>query len=397
MQTRVKVQRNPFAYGGIARDESFADREAEVDALAADAINGQDVVVFAPRRYGKSSLVDAVTQKLTAEDVLVARIDLMKTPSKEKLADKLAATIYENIASKLERARDAAMRRFTALRIKPVVTLDPDTGAFTFSFSPSSAPADIDETLERLFEMPAEMATEKGKTAVLIVDEFQEILDLDPKLPNLMRAVFQEQAEVSHIYLGSKRHVMERIFQDDNEPFWRSAKPMELGPIPRVPFAKFIAKRFRDTDKDVDDDVLEAILDETGGHPYATQELCYDLWQRTAAGSTASSAELEASMEAMLHIENAHFTLIWEGASGRQRELLEALAQEPGRPFTKAYRQKYGLPETSALQRAVEALTQGELIAKGDDGRYRISEPFFAVWIVENVVKTPPTSSSGDA
>ena len=48
------------------------------------------------------------------------------------------------------------------------------------------------------------------------------------RLPRLLRSVFQQQPEVAHVYLGSHRHVMERIFNDENEPFWRSAKPIEL-------------------------------------------------------------------------------------------------------------------------------------------------------------------------
>jgi hypothetical protein len=46
---------NPFQFGALALDEAFTDREAEIAELRADVRNGQDVVVFAPRRYGKSS------------------------------------------------------------------------------------------------------------------------------------------------------------------------------------------------------------------------------------------------------------------------------------------------------------------------------------------------------
>ena len=48
---------NPFLFGALALDESFADRREEIAELASDMRNGQDVVIFAPRRYGKSSLV----------------------------------------------------------------------------------------------------------------------------------------------------------------------------------------------------------------------------------------------------------------------------------------------------------------------------------------------------
>ena len=72
---------------------------------------------------------------------------------------------------------------------------------------------------------------------VIVFDEFQEIITLDKRFPNLMRAVFQAQPEVSHVYLGSKRHLLERIFNDRNEPFWRSAKQLEIGTIPPAAFA----------------------------------------------------------------------------------------------------------------------------------------------------------------
>ena len=49
--------KNPFRYGALAFDEAFTDREREMRELESDIRNGQDVVVFAPRRYGKSSLV----------------------------------------------------------------------------------------------------------------------------------------------------------------------------------------------------------------------------------------------------------------------------------------------------------------------------------------------------
>jgi hypothetical protein len=41
---------NPFRFGALALDEAFTDREAELRELTADVRNGQDVVLFAPRR-----------------------------------------------------------------------------------------------------------------------------------------------------------------------------------------------------------------------------------------------------------------------------------------------------------------------------------------------------------
>jgi hypothetical protein len=371
---------NPFRFGALALDESFADREQEIAELASDIRNGQDVVVIAPRRYGKSSLVWAATRALAADPVLVAQVDLMTTPTKERLAAALANNIYEQIASPLERVRERALAPFRGLSVRPTVTVDPEDASLSFSFGVSQQEADIDATLERLLELPAELGGARARRTALVIDEFQEIVDIDPALPRLLRAVFQQQPEVTHVYLGSKRHVMERIFSDANEPFWRSAKPIELGPIEPEPFAAFIEARLRDGEREPDPAVVAELLRLTGGHPYATQELCYFLWEETPPGEVASPRRLELALDAVLRSEHAHFSLLWEGASAMQKVLLQALAAEPGRPYRQEYRERNDLPASTNVQKALRALEQREVII-GKGGAYRIGEPFLAEWL----------------
>lgn len=385
MKTSV---RNPFRFGSLALDEAFADREREIAELAADIRNGQDVVVFAPRRYGKSSLVWAATREVVAEKALVATIDLMTTPTKERLAASLATAIYEQIASPLERVRERALAPFRGLRVEPVVNVDPETGALAFSFSIARGEGDIDATIERLLELPADLGAARGRRTALVIDEFQEIVDIDPNLPKLLRAAFQRQPEVSHVYLGSRRHVMQQIFNDANEPFWRSAKPIELGPIDSEPFAHFISNRFRGSEREVEPGVVGAVLWLTGGHPYATQELSYFLWEQTGAGEMATGEHLERALAAVLRSENAHFGLLWEGVSGVQKLVLQALAREPGRPYTNDYRDRHQLPATASLQTALRTLERREVIA-GAGGAYRIAEPFFAEWLGRQASSVP--------
>jgi len=383
MSTKPKT--NPFRFGALALDDAFADRDDELAELTGDILNGQDVVIFAPRRYGKSSLVWQATQRLVSKRVLVAQVDLMTTPTKERLAEKLAESIFENVASVVERAREKALSPFRGLQVQPTVTVHPDDGSFSFSFSLSHRPDAMAGTLERLLQLPAELAASKKRRVALIMDEFQEIVRIDQELPKLLRSVFQQQPEVSHLYLGSRRHIMERIFNDENEPFWRSAKAIELGTIEPKPFAAFLGTRFRRSGKKVERAVLDQVLSRTLGHPYATQELAYSLWEQTAPGETATDRELEAALAAVVRAEHAHFSLLWDDASAAQKVLLQALASEqPARPFTSAYRRDHNLPAATNVQRALRALSDREIVAR-QDGGYRIAEPFLAEWILTNV------------
>jgi len=379
---------NPFYYGDLALDEAFTDRKSELESLEADLRNGQNVALIAPRRYGKSSLVRRATQELAAEGVLVAEVDLMKTPTKERLASALARSIHRDLAKGMvtkakEQVKDQ-LKLFAGLRIAPVITVNPADGSYSFSFSVSAshAPEDIDATLERLLELPAQLASERKKRVVLYFDEFQEITNIDPKLPTLMRAVFQEQPEVAHVYAGSKRDMMQRLFSDRNEPFYRSAKVMEIGAIAPDLFKSFVKARFDATDRGIAGTVLDDLLAITAGHPYGTQELSYALWEEVPEGFTAAAADLEAALRAVLRAENAHFTLLWEKISRAQRLVLQALATQPGRVQSTGYRKTFELPAASTVQRAIEALARDELVARRADGAYEIIEPFLGEWVL---------------
>ena len=119
---------NPFKYAPIALDDSFTDRDGELAELCTDAMNGQDVVIFAPRRFGKTSLVRRAGQELGRRKALVAEINLMFTPTKEKLTGRLAQQIAEHLLGPVGRAKES-LRVFSGLRIIPTVNVDPMDGS----------------------------------------------------------------------------------------------------------------------------------------------------------------------------------------------------------------------------------------------------------------------------
>jgi uncharacterized protein len=373
---------NPFTFGALALDRAFTNREAEIRELVSDMQNGQDVLVYAPRRYGKSSLVLRAAQRAIRKGILVGYCDLMRTPTKERFAAALAKTIYSDLETAAGQAIERATRLFRGLRITPTMEVDPIDGSLRFVFHAGRRRTAIDDTIEELLALPAQIAAERERPAVLVFDEFQEILTLDRHFPNLMRSVFQEQPEVGHVYLGSKRHVLERIFEDENEPFWRSAKRMEIGLIAPAAFARYLRQRFEETEKGIDDDALNRLLEATAGHPYGTQELAYFLWELVPTGHFARLGDIEAALAQVLRSEHNHFAKLWDDAPHAQRLVMLALAEEPtGSLYAADYAERHDLPVKPALQRAIGALVAKEITARDETRVYRIVEPFFADWL----------------
>jgi hypothetical protein len=377
-----KTPTNPFTFGDLALDEAFTDRENELRELTSDMLNGQNVLVYAPRRYGKSSLVLRAAQDALRKKALVGYCDLMKTPTKERLAAALAKTIYRDIASLVDQAFERAAELFRGLRVIPTMDVDPVDGSLRFSFQAGRRKEDIDDTIERLLELLGELAAERKRRVVIIFDEFQEVVALDRRFPNLMRAVFQAQPEVSHVYLGSKRHILERIFNDRNEPFWRSAKQLELGLIAPAKFASFLHARFAESGKGLTDEAVERLLHATGGHPYGTQELAYFVWELVEPRSKASVADVDEALARVVRSEHNHFAQLWDDAPHAQRLLMLALAADPtGGVYSAGYHSRHELPANPTLQTALAALIKKEIVGRSGDGEYRVIEPFFSEWL----------------
>jgi hypothetical protein len=198
-----------------------------------------------------------------------------------------------------------------------------------------------------------------------------------------MRAVFQAQPEVGHVYLGSKRHLLERIFNDRNEPFWRSAKQLEIGPISPAAFAPFLRDRFVATGKGITDEGLDLLLELTAGHPYGTQELAYFVWELLPAGGEASASDVEEGVARVVRSEHNHFAQLWDDAPRAQRLVLLALADEPtAGVYSAAYHERHELPPTPTLQTALAGLVRKEIVGRGEEREYRIVEPFLSEWLL---------------
>ena len=203
-----------------------------------------------------------------------------------------------------------------------------------------------------------------------MLDEFQEVDGHRPGLPRLMRSVFQRQPEVAHLYLGSRRHTMERIFSDENEPFWRSAKRMELGAIAPEQFRPFIARAVRGTGKAIEPRRRSrSILATTGGHPYATQELCY--FRGSALGRSDARPGRHPRRRARRRAALRGLALRRRLGSGQLPTARPAPGAgiEEGRPLTSEYRRRHGLPRGRAFSARCRQLERGELVTR--DGAAR--------------------------
>jgi hypothetical protein len=386
MPDRTDNPGNPFRYGHIATGEHFTDRARELHTLVADLSAGQSVVIISPRRYGKTSLALQAREQLEHEQVLVAYADLFRATSKRRLIDELGTALYRGLASPLDRARAAAVDIFRALPLQPKISATRDGGP-SIEFSPLALPEDQDRALTQLLEIPERFASERGRRVVVMLDEFQEVVSLDPALPGMLRATIQAQQHVAYVFLGSRQHLMTRVFTDRNEPLYRSARPLPLGPIGTADFGQFIRSRFASTGVLIEAAAIVRILDIAEGHPHDTQELCHFTWDLGKnSGAVVTAERVDDALSRVVEAEDAHYTTLWESLARAQRALVLAVAQEPTQGlFGEAFRQRHQLGSAATVQRALGAVLERDVVEGSSVHGYRVPDVFFRAWLAHTL------------
>ena len=94
---------NPFSYGSIVRGPYFYDRVPECKRIVSTLSGGNNLVLFAPRRYGKTSLVFRAIEELEKMDYICIYFDFMPVYSRESFIEAYSKAILAK-QSNLQRA-----------------------------------------------------------------------------------------------------------------------------------------------------------------------------------------------------------------------------------------------------------------------------------------------------
>ena len=370
---------NPFQYGGVVGRNAFCNRKKELADLVKAMENAERLFVYSERRLGKTSLIRQALTKLPKSEYLSAYIDLWPTDGEESFATATAKAITESLSTTAGKMLQTARNVFS--RMTPSITADSaGKPQISFEFGRSGAAGqDLDEVLSA----PMKIAAKRKSRVVMVFDEFQRILEYGNDLvERALRSAIQVQQGVSYIFLGSRKHLIQKMFLDQSRPLYRSGGHYPLRAIDVKDWLPFIRKRFRKSDKGITDNMIHAICQMTDGHPFYTQHLCHAIWEVCEIGNHVNEESIQSALHLLLDRESYAYTALWESLALNQRRFLTGLAKEPEgvKVFASDFLQRYNLRSPSNVQRAVEALMEKDVIDR-NDGSYVISDRFLKIWI----------------
>ena len=370
---------NPFNYLQFATGDHFYDRREIRKDLLSRFLSGQsNVVLYGPRRYGKSSLVGELVGDLEKAGIPCVTLDIVKVPSIDMFVSVYATKVYRRLAPVTFEFRKLG----TFLKsLRPKMTLD-QTGAAGISFESSDAPIGS-EALTEVLDLPQKLLSGRGR-AVVVFDEFQEVKDLLPNdgFERVMRSAIQSHRNVSYIFLGSRYHILRRMFTDHNRPFYKSAITILLDKPPEEESVRFVVDRFASAGKSIAREAAEHLVAKIENIPYFIQQLGFETFRLAddAHRKSVSSVDVDAAYANLSGFNRDQYEQLMLTLSVAQKKLLIALARERTSEFGDVYRRRYALGVSSTVNSAKAKLMEDGLIELSD-GRYVVADPFFAQFL----------------
>jgi hypothetical protein len=368
---------NPFYLQEVPVDAPFCNRRTELKELQAYAEGKANVVLFSPRRYGKTSLVKRIQKTLSNKGAVTLFADFFGVASVDDVASRLAKAVFV-ITHKKDPLWKSALRTMKSFR--PVLKPDP-SGGVSLSVEPSGAGKGGLELLEETMDSLREFVNTTKSLVHVALDEFQEIVTLKEALQveGIMRTHIQQQ-QASYFFIGSRRRILLGIFNERQRPFFQSAINYPLRLLPSEELAEFIAEQFKKNKGRCTEAMGRKLVSLTGFHPYYSQKLAFFAYELS---KTVTEELINRAMDRLILSEKPVFEAILQGLSPHQRLLLRALAKEATtKLLASGYIQKHGLGSVGGVQHSSRQLEELDLIEKDEEtGVWRPVDPILTIWL----------------
>lgn len=370
------MESKPFIFGIATSGDNFTDRKKDTERLLLNFQHGVNTVLISPRRWGKTSLVQKVCHLAQSDKLKVVYLDIFSCRSDKDFYDAFAAAVLKQTSSKLDEWLENIKLFLSRVSPKISIGTDPMTD-FSISLEMNPKREDVEEILQ----LPEKIAQKKGFNIVICIDEFQQIAEFkDSKtFQKRLRTVWQLQKSVSYCLFGSKKHLMNELFEKKSLPFYKFGDAIYLSKIGTADWVDYICRRFIVTGKVITKELAERICKMVDNHSSYVQQLAWLVWIRTDQLATIN--DLEAAYQDIIEQNTPLFEKQTESLTTYQMNFLRAIIDGVHCEFTtQETLNKYQLGSSANVAIVKKALVKKELI-EVEKRQIVISDPLLAVWL----------------
>lgn len=393
---------NPFRFDRLPTATSFFDREREVAEIVKAITEGVNLLVYGPRRMGKTScLLKAARIAADKYGAVSFFVDLSLYATLADVTEALLKNATPALGSLGSRTAYILAETVKELVLKPKAKASIDGGV---GVAPS---IDIEIGLELrgkdstahskalidVLDKIDELAGKSRKKVAIILDEFTFLELIGPERVSwLLRGAMQKHRHIAYILAGSVQRVIDQLHGDQG-PFMGMFGRLLVGPIPTDLMSEWIDTSLKKNGIQSEGAGAECVL-LAGPRTRDIIQLARKTFDEAKAKGVAKPSNVRAALALIVDDFAEEYWRLWSPLSSISKSILQAVASGHGPTlFHRDTLLRYGLVSTAAVSQACRTLEQNRAGSSGyrppilgriehTGGReYVFDNPFFGVWV----------------
>ncbi|UPT77485.1 hypothetical protein MN086_10610 [Sulfurovum sp. XGS-02] len=371
---------NPFLFDKEVSGTHFCGRSNDINQLLNHIRNSVDVIMFAKKRLGKSSLIKEIFENHLDDDILRAHIDIYPVSSTKELYEKLKYGIAESLKGKessldkLQHKASDLQKYFARAKISLQLTPMP-----VFEIEPTSSL--YHEAIMDILTGYFDYLEDNKLFSIIAIDEFQKIASLseNAKIEEVLRTAISKRKNCSFIFIGSERNKLLSMFNSPNRPFYKLGIEHSLGPIEQEVFYKWILKNFKKENIILEEDAFNYLYSESYGETRFIQWISYKMFELENGMTIIDKVKMRKYIDETI-LNDTGTAMYYNTFPIVQQNILKIIAKEDGSDlYSKYVLDKYDIKKGS-LQSGIERLVNaGEIFKSGD--KYIFENIELGMWL----------------
>lgn len=235
--------------------------------------------------------------------------------------------------------------------------------------------------MEAILSLSQRIADKKNVEIVVCIDEFQQIALFEDSFTfqKMLRGIWQNQRSVTYCLFGSKKHMMEGLFDEESKPFFKFGDIIYLKRITLPYWVDFISGKFSSEGKIISEEQIEKICRTVDYNSSYVQQLCWYVF--LFSKDKVTEEDIQNGIEELIAQNTTLFESRTETLTPVQMRFLIAVASGIQDGFSSAeIISKYKLGSSAASVTTHKSLLQKGLISF-ENGKTSLADPVMGLWL----------------
>ena len=373
----------PFIYNTYVTDKNFIGRATERKILANLIKAGEHVSIYEPPKTGKMSLLMQVFSDLKNErtQFVVAMVDMLNVRTLEDFlikfgtsVIKLSASTPDDYASIVENYLEDT--HFVFDRVQFINRGE----VLSLNWQPD------ENDIARLMELPQKLALAKGIRYVVVLKEFQNLMNADEYeiVFKIMETQMKERDRKApyhavFVMMGGMVNAMKLIF-DEKRYFYRQVNRVALSNVDTKEIIEYVVKGFLSgMGKSFDRNLAMGACELFKSNLWYINHLAA-ICDALSKGFVTETMMTDA-LGSMISVHQIRFMSIVNDLTDHQLSLLRAVLDGVVKFSASDVIERYHLNSSANVRRVKDALKKKEVITFNEKDEPQVLDPLFEYWL----------------